>query len=161
MCEPYPIRPSRISFSDDYRWSRDSKRGRQYGCSPRQVIESGNKVSGSVPLRDIIVALVIKQLCNLILVALKKLDSPQPLSTYGMDSMLAAEFRWWMYRIFKIDIPFLDLLSSSLSLDFLFDRIEKQVLGLSVLLASEEWSFRIGFFISSVSWPRSGEEGNC
>lgn len=95
-----------------------------------QAIKSAGE---GVLLRDIIAALVIKQFCNLILVAVEKLDSHQPLSTYGMDSMLAADFRSWMYRIFKADVPFLDLLSSSLSLDSLIDRIEKQVLSLAGL----------------------------
>lgn len=68
----------------------------------------------------------------------RKLDLHQPLSIYGMESMLAAEFRSCMYRIFKGGSPFLNLLLNSLSLDSLINRIEKQVLGLLVLLASEE-----------------------
>lgn len=100
-----------------------------------QAIKSAGE---DVILRDIIATLVIKQFCNLILVAVEKLDSHQPLSTYGLDSMLAADFRSWLYRVFKADVPFLDLLSSSLSLNSLIDRIENQVLGLSVLPAREE-----------------------
>ena len=33
----------------------------------------------------------------------------KPLSQYGMDSMITAEFRTWFFQSFHVDIPFLTL----------------------------------------------------
>lgn len=78
-------------------------------------------------LGDVVGSLVAKRFHNLILIPLEKLDTKQPLSTYGLDSMLAAEFRSWVYKVFKFDVPFLDLLSQTMSLDSLANSIEKEV----------------------------------
>ena len=36
-----------------------------------------------------------------------------------MDSMIAAEFRSWFYQTFKIDVPFLELLSKTTTVESL------------------------------------------
>lgn len=79
----------------------------------------------NAPLRDTISTLVTKRFCNMMLIPAESLDVDLPLSTYGMDSMLAAEFRTWVYKTFKADIPFLDLLSHTMTLNSPIDRIEK------------------------------------
>ena len=84
----------------------------------------------NVPLRVVLDSLVAKRFCNLILMPAEKMDVKVPLSTYGMDSMLAAEFRAWVYRVFNVDVPFLDLLSHTTSLDSLVDGIEIEITSL-------------------------------
>ncbi|KAH8427718.1 uncharacterized protein LDX57_005428 [Aspergillus melleus] len=92
-----------------------------------ELTQALTEAGEGVPLRDTVAALVGKRFGNLILIPAEKLDVKLPLSTYGMDSMLAAEFRSWVYRVFKADVPFLDLLSPTMSLDSLIDGIEKEV----------------------------------
>jgi len=64
---------------------------------------------------------------NLILASLAKIELHKPLAAYGMDSMLAAEFRTWIYHALKIDIPFLELLSETVTLGSLIDDVEKRM----------------------------------
>lgn len=97
------------------------------GAISAELTQALTEAGESVPLRDTVAALVGRRFGNLILIPAEKLDVKLPLSTYGMDSMLAAEFRSWVYRVFKADVPFLDLLSPTMSLDSLIDGIEKEV----------------------------------
>ena len=69
---------------------------------------------------DAIVGIVVQRLANLILVQAHKIDRTMPLIKWGMDSMLAAEFRTWFFMAFTVDIPFLLLLG---------DTVTPQVLG--------------------------------
>jgi acyl carrier protein len=65
---------------------------------------------------EVVSELIIKRFSNLILVPLEKVDVNKPLAEYGMDSMIAAEFRTWFFNTFKVDIPFLELLSKTVTL---------------------------------------------
>ncbi|TAQ88229.1 hypothetical protein B7494_g3462 [Chlorociboria aeruginascens] len=51
-------------------------------------------------------AVVIDRMVTLLLVDLKKLQKDTLLADFGMDSMLAAEFRSDMFRAFKAEVPF-------------------------------------------------------
>ncbi|KAI1851631.1 hypothetical protein JX266_003093 [Neoarthrinium moseri] len=53
---------------------------------------------------------------NLILLAPDQIDEHKPLNAYGVDSMIASEFRTWFWSAFKVDVPFLDILSQEKSL---------------------------------------------
>ncbi len=86
------------------------------------------KVEGSgKPLRCVIEDLMARRFSSLTLVPLAKVDMGKRLAAYGIDSMLAAEFRTWIYRVFKMDIPFLELLSAKTSLADLVEIVEKEV----------------------------------
>ncbi|THC98862.1 hypothetical protein EYZ11_001640 [Aspergillus tanneri] len=100
------------------------------GAISAELAQALGEAGENAPLRNTVAALVGKRFGNLILIPEEKLDVKQPLSTYGMDSMLAAEFRSWVYKVFKADVPFLDLLSPTTSLDSLIDGVEKEVIGL-------------------------------
>ncbi|KAI0406569.1 polyketide synthase [Xylaria palmicola] len=67
-------------------------------------------------LRDLVVEHISKRFSSLIILPLNKIEVAKPLSTYGMDSMIAAEFRTWFYQNFHIDIPFLDFLDNKSTL---------------------------------------------
>lgn len=50
---------------------------------------------------------------NLVLTPASQVKPNKPLADFGMDSMIAAEFRTWLFQAFKIDVPFLELLSKT------------------------------------------------
>ena len=75
-----------------------------------------------------ILRLTKKRFSNLILVPLDQLDERKPLPDFGVDSMIASEFRAWFWSVFKIDVPFLDLMSASKSLNALAEFVEAKVI---------------------------------
>ena len=89
--------------------------------------ELTSALESSGVLHDAVMGLIAKRFVNLVLIPAAKLDVLKPLGKYGMDSMLAAEFRTWIYRTFKIDVPFLELLSESVTLRSVVDLIENEV----------------------------------
>lgn len=86
------------------------------------AFESGGSVS------DAVLSIVAKKFSNLILIAAEKLDTDKPLPAFGIDSMLAAEFRTWFYTTFKVDIPFLTLLSQNITIRALAEKTTDEVL---------------------------------
>ncbi|KAI1213169.1 KR domain-containing protein [Annulohypoxylon truncatum] len=58
---------------------------------------------------------------NLVLMKYEDVDAKKPLADYGMDSMIAAEFRTWFYQNMKVDIPMLVLLDKISNLETLRD----------------------------------------
>ena len=59
---------------------------------------------------ETLVVIIVARLANLILVPPAKIDREKPLTEWGMDSMLGAEYRTWFFMAFAVDIPFLYLL---------------------------------------------------
>ncbi|KAI1089063.1 putative polyketide synthase [Rostrohypoxylon terebratum] len=57
--------------------------------------------------------LIAKKMSNLILVPLAKLDVKTPLSDFGMDSMLAAELRQYIFSATGADVLFLTLMDKA------------------------------------------------
>lgn len=51
---------------------------------------------------EAIVHHIVKRFSNLVLQQVDKIDTAKTLSKFGMDSMLAAEFRTWFYQAFKV-----------------------------------------------------------
>jgi len=86
------------------------------------------KEGGETSILPTIVDLISKRFSNLVLVPVEKIDSAKPLVKFGMDSMLAAEFRTWFYQAFRVDVPFLTLLSEKVTLGSLGELVEKDVL---------------------------------
>jgi hypothetical protein len=58
-----------------------------------------------------VLGLIMKRFSSLVLVPLDQLESTKALANFGMDSMIAADFRIWFWNMFRVDVPFLDLLS--------------------------------------------------
>ncbi|KAI1103417.1 KR domain-containing protein [Jackrogersella minutella] len=54
-------------------------------------------------------------------------DHNKSLAQFGMDSMIASEFRTWFWRSFKVDVAFIDLLSPSVNLDTLAKLVETNI----------------------------------
>ncbi|KAI2627609.1 polyketide synthase-like protein [Hypoxylon sp. NC1633] len=56
--------------------------------------------------------LLQKRFSALISISMDKIGEHKSFLDFGIDSMLAAEFRTWLWSTLKVDIPFLDILSS-------------------------------------------------
>src|SRR6266480_7141053 len=82
----------------------------QVGNLPAEVVAA---VEGGAELKDAVSKHVLKQFSNLVRIPLEKVDARKPLYVYGMDSMIAAEFRSWFFQAFKVDIPFFELLGKT------------------------------------------------
>ena len=92
---------------------------------PSSVVKAlAAEASGAASLNDAILALVSRRFSNLLLMPLESVDTRKPIGSYGMDSMIAAEYRSWFWSVFKVDVPFLDILSSTNHLQALTDMIE-------------------------------------
>ncbi|KIX10093.1 uncharacterized protein Z518_01174 [Rhinocladiella mackenziei CBS 650.93] len=80
---------------------------------------------------QVILAHIAQRFSNLVLLPLEKVDVNKQLSSYGMDSMIAAEFRSWFYQAFQVDVPFLDLMGPTASIQTLsqtvFAEIEQEL----------------------------------
>jgi hypothetical protein len=74
------------------------------------LAENGDTKEPGEALLAAIEATVVKHIATLLLVAREGLAMDTLLADFGMESMLAAEFRSDMYRAFKVDVPFAILL---------------------------------------------------
>lgn len=72
--------------------------------------------------------LIANKFSNLVLVPRDRLDLARPLSDVGVDSMLAAEFRGWIYQHVKVDVPYLTMLASTTALTMLSELIAGKLL---------------------------------
>ncbi|KIA75786.1 polyketide synthase [Aspergillus ustus] len=68
---------------------------------------------------DAILRLATRRFSNLILVPVDQVDKAAPLPSFGVDSMLAAEFRTWFWNTFAVDVPYLDIVSPQTTLSSL------------------------------------------
>jgi len=96
----------------------DILRHAQDGKLPTEVaqgIESGQALSEAV------LEHIQRRFGNLVLMKYEAVDVKKPLAEYGMDSMIAAEFRTWFYQSLVVDVPFLTLLSKTCCLEALRD----------------------------------------
>ena len=84
-------------------------------------------VEGGSSLKVATLDFISKRFSNLVLLPMSKVDIKKPLAQYGMDSMIAAEFRTWFFHAFKVDIPFLELLSKSVTISSLSETVLKNV----------------------------------
>ncbi|KAI1423523.1 putative polyketide synthase [Xylaria sp. FL1777] len=76
---------------------------------------------------DAISRLAKKRFSNLILMPADQVDEHQSLTSFGVDSMLAAEFRTWFWNTFKVDVPYLDIVSPQKNLTHLAQMVEEKL----------------------------------
>ncbi|KAJ5672571.1 polyketide synthase [Penicillium longicatenatum] len=77
------------------------------------VLEEG------IPFEEAVQKSVAGRLGNLVLLPLEKVQVNKALVQFGMDSMIASEFRAWIFRVFQVDIPFLEFLSKTVTVSSL------------------------------------------
>ncbi|CZR44814.1 putative polyketide synthase [Fusarium proliferatum ET1] len=81
-------------------------------------------VADSATLRIAIMQLIKTRFSNLILVPTDQISEDKPLPNFGVDSMIASEFRSWFWAVLRIDIPFLDIMSTKTALGTLAEFVE-------------------------------------
>lgn len=86
-----------------------------------EAIEAGSSVEEAV------LKTVSQKFSGLVLIPKDKLDVTKPISSVGVDSMLAAEFRAWIFQAFKVDVPYLTLLSPAATLTMLAEMITQNI----------------------------------
>lgn len=84
------------------------------------------KDAGDKPIIEIIIGLIKDRLSSLILQSKNQIDENQSLARFGLDSMLASELRTWIYWAFRVDISFLLLLSNSMTLRKIGEKIVQE-----------------------------------
>lgn len=83
---------------------------------PLDIAESLALVAGATSLPSAVLQLTKQRFSNLILVPVGSIDEERPFSRFGVDSMIASEFRTWLWNTFEVDVPFLDLLGAQMNL---------------------------------------------
>ncbi|TGJ79686.1 hypothetical protein E0Z10_g9083 [Xylaria hypoxylon] len=73
-------------------------------------------------------ALIRKRFALMLLTMPDEIDNHRPLIDFGVDSMLGAEFRTWLWNTFRVDIPFLDILSSGQTLAILARKVAQKLI---------------------------------
>ncbi|KAK8037937.1 hypothetical protein PG994_014704 [Apiospora phragmitis] len=58
---------------------------------------------------------VVRKLSRMLLLDLEVFDSEGSVASYGIDSMVGAELRNWLFNEFAIDIPFQQLLGPNMT----------------------------------------------
>lgn len=104
---------------------QDLKSGSGMPAELAEALEDGHEGQSAL---EAIVHLIVKRFSNLVLQQIDKIDPTRALSKFGMDSMLAAEFRTWFYQAFKVDVPFLTLLSDATTLNTLGDLVHESII---------------------------------
>ena len=61
-------------------------------------------------VQTVVTEAVVEKFAKLLTVPVEKVDATREISKYGMDSMIAAELRNWVYKTFGTDIPLLKLM---------------------------------------------------
>ncbi|KAI4604125.1 Type I Iterative PKS [Pestalotiopsis sp. 9143b] len=78
-------------------------------------------------MQEAILLLIKKRFSNLILMPFDQVDGRKALPDFGVDSMIASEFRSWFWAVFRVDVPFLDIMSPQKSLLVLAEFVEGKV----------------------------------
>ncbi|KAI1113132.1 ketoacyl-synt-domain-containing protein [Nemania sp. NC0429] len=85
------------------------------------VMASGGSVG------ELVLEKIASKFSSLVLIAKDKVDVHNPISNVGVDSMLAAEFRAWIFQTFKVDVPYLTLLSPTTTLAMLSEVVARDL----------------------------------
>ncbi|KUM56794.1 hypothetical protein ACN42_g10406 [Penicillium freii] len=86
---------------------------------PREIARALRDHKDTASVLDELRAVVSRRLSNLILLPESELEADRPLGEFGLDSMLAAEFRTFIFRTFEVDVPFVVLLKRSTTVNLL------------------------------------------
>ena len=98
-----------------------------FGLSSEVVKSLASEFASANTLGEAVLNLVRKRFSNLLLIPIENVSNTKPLSQYGMDSMIAAEYRTWFWSTFKVDVPFLEILISTNSLNILANWVEEKL----------------------------------
>lgn len=120
----------------------------------------------SASVLDAVRTIVAKKISDLILLPVKKLKPKQDLGDFGLDSMLAAEFRTFTFKALEVDVPFMTLLAKSTSVNSLTQLIADAKGGEGNSGVTSPWNayldYRLrGFFNCFIVLDTEKEEQSC
>ena len=95
--------------------------GKSLSGKIKEAVQSGGDLRKTV--HDVIAG----KMANLILLPTSEINPETTLSTFGMDSMLAAELRTYIYQASAVDVPFQTIMGSTTSISSLADMIAKEI----------------------------------
>lgn len=87
-----------------------------YASVPGTAEKALQAEAHAASLQLAVLNLLRKRFSSLILVSSDKIEDDKSLARFGVDSMIASEFRTWIWTAFKVDVPFLDILSQDKTL---------------------------------------------
>jgi hypothetical protein len=100
------------------------------GSLPKAVAEAlvaqqtdGIETSHDAALSNAVQDVMARKLCHLLLLQPNQLNPQVQLGNFGMDSMLAAEFRTFIFHALEVDIPFQMLLEKGATIANLTDMV--------------------------------------
>ncbi|RYP14556.1 hypothetical protein DL765_006289 [Monosporascus sp. GIB2] len=89
------------------------KQQAQNGDLPAEVASSMDNEGAT--LEEAVLRHVTARFANLVLTPVDKVPPQKPLTEFGMDSMIAAEFCTWFFQAFRYDVLSLELLSKTVT----------------------------------------------
>ncbi|KAG8164235.1 hypothetical protein KVR01_006153 [Diaporthe batatas] len=89
----------------------NSARAAWFSSLPATVRKALQAEAHAPTMQVAVLNLLRRRFSSLILVSPDKVEDDRSLANFGVDSMIASEFRTWIWAAFKVDIPFLDILS--------------------------------------------------
>lgn len=93
------------------------------GGSPGIVVAGDDDDDGTLEDR------VHKRVARLLYVATDDIERRRPIKNYGIDSMVAAELRNWLFKATGVNVPLLELLHPTMSVEALGKRVERELGG--------------------------------
>ncbi|KAI0189868.1 reducing type I polyketide synthase 10 [Astrocystis sublimbata] len=88
-----------------------------YGKAGGLPTEISKGMEAGQTLDEAVLSHVRHRFANLVLMKPEAMAAEKPLAAYGMDSMLGAEFRTWLYQTFMTDVPLSLLLGKTCTLE--------------------------------------------
>jgi acyl carrier protein len=85
------------------------------------VVARMNSAATPAEKKNIAVGAVIQRIGQLLSVQVDEIDQGRPMAQYGLDSLVAAELRNWLMTTFRIQIPLMQMLSPTTTIQDLVD----------------------------------------
>ncbi|KAL4912325.1 hypothetical protein BDW62DRAFT_24860 [Aspergillus aurantiobrunneus] len=83
--------------------------------TPTSIIQTALASGDNEQLQTTVLEIIAQKFCSLILLPLQKLDADMSMMKYGIDSMLAAELRRYIFNAAAVDVPFFILMDQKTS----------------------------------------------
>lgn len=80
-------------------------------------------IKDGASLAEAVCVCIAKQFGTFLLMPVERVDTQKALSAYGMDSMIAAEFRAWLVQTFQLDVSFPQLLGKTATVRWLVELV--------------------------------------
>jgi hypothetical protein len=99
--------------------------GATSGVSPLVAIQRAATIEEAA---ETVTDILARRLARLMMMELESIHTTgKSVASHGLDSMIGAEFRNWIFREFKVDVPFQQLLAGSLTVSELARTLSERV----------------------------------